>query len=44
MEALKNIYRSIAQTEKRAAIENVALPKIIADDKIMTEVKNQGGS
>jgi hypothetical protein len=28
MEALKNMYKSIAQTEKMAAIENVADPKL----------------
>ncbi len=35
MEALKNMYKSIAQTEKMAAIENVENPKFIADGKIM---------
>ncbi len=39
MEALKNMYKSMAQTEKMAAIENVADPKIIADGKIMADVK-----
>ncbi len=39
MEALKNMYKSMAQTEKMAAIENVADPKIIADGKIMAELK-----
>ncbi len=29
------MYKSIAQTEKMAAIENIADPKIIADGKIM---------
>ncbi len=38
MEALRNMYQSIAQTEKMAAIENVADPKIIVDGKIMAEM------
>jgi hypothetical protein len=37
MEALKNMYKSIVQTEKMAAIENVADPKTIADGKIMAD-------
>ena len=39
MEALRNIHKSIAQTEKMAAIENVADPKIMADVKIMVDPK-----
>ncbi len=35
MEALKNIYKCMAQTEKMAAIEYIADPKIIVDGKIM---------
>jgi hypothetical protein len=44
MEALRNIYRSIAQTEKMAAIENVADPKIIAYWQNHGGGENHGGS
>jgi hypothetical protein len=33
------MYKNIAQTEKMAAIENVADPKIIGDGKIIVDVK-----
>jgi hypothetical protein len=41
--SLRSAYKNTAHTEKMAAIENAADPKIIADGKIMTNVKIKEG-
>jgi hypothetical protein len=41
MEALRNMYKSMAQTKKMEDIENVADPKIMEDDEILAAGEKQ---